>query len=116
MGDRGCRRHGDCKQQEGEGQERRVKENKREQEGWKEKERERSHGRRAKTINKIARSEETRARIRRMSLVHFLPGHARRHAFHELSHRVLFLSAKRRIRICSQEIGGTGLKGLRAFP
>lgn len=67
----------------------------------KEREREKSHGRRAKTINKIARSEETRARIRRMSLVHFLPGHARRHAFHELSHQVLCLNAKRRIRICS---------------
>jgi len=75
----------------------RIRESKRDRRRKKE----RSHGRRAKTINKIARSEETRARIRRMSLVHFLPGHARRHAFHELSHRVLFLNAKRRIRICS---------------
>lgn len=44
MGDRGCRRHGDCKQQEGERQKRRVKENKRERKRDRERKKEKERG------------------------------------------------------------------------
>jgi len=78
-----------------------VKKRKAKAKGETEKERERErkrHGRRSKTINKIARSEGTQVRICRISSVHFLPDRRREFAFHERSYQILSLNARRRIK------------------